>query len=239
MNKFEIEKLIERLQKHYSDAILKDSYNKHTMPLDCEFAADALKQLIAERDAAVNNLMALHIERNDLLACLRDATEKYGKCDGCKHFGESGCTHSEAATCGSGGKNFWEWRGIDPSALSDLPLPADAEPVAERNEPLPCSDPMPAETREDILRRAAECVGGQRAQDYGKPENNFALIAKLWSAYRGIEFDAVDVAMMMALLKIARISGGNGTPDCFVDLAGYAACGGEIYAKGGAPIERR
>lgn len=149
MNKFEIENLIARLRKHYADAILEDKYNRSTMPLDCEFAADALKEFIED--------------------------------------------HTD----------------------------------------------MPAETREDILRRAAECVGGQRAQDYGKPENNFALIAQLWSAYRGIEFDAVDVAMMMALLKIARISGGNGTPDCFVDLAGYAACGGEIYAKGGAPIERR
>ena len=33
--------------------------------------------------------------------------------------------------------------------------------------------------------------------------------------------------MMMALLKIARIASGN-NPDSFVDLAGYAACGGEI-----------
>ena len=34
-------------------------------------------------------------------------------------------------------------------------------------------------------------------------------------------------AMMMALLKIARIAGGSGTRDSFIDLAGYAACGGE------------
>ena len=38
----------------------------------------------------------------------------------------------------------------------------------------------------------------------------------------------MDVAMMMALLKIARIQSGTGTDDSFVDLAGYAACGGEI-----------
>lgn len=238
MKKSEIEKLIERLHKHYADALMRDEYNKHTMPLDCEFAADALKELLADRDAAVNDLRVLHVERDDLLACLRDVTDKNGKCDGCKHIG-SWCKEYPCTECMNGDINFWEWRGIDSAALSAVPLPADAEPVAERNEPLPCSDPMPAETRDDILRRAAECVSGQRAQDYGKPENNFALIAKLWSAYRGIEFDAVDVAMMMALLKIARISGGNGTPDCFVDLAGYAACGGEIYAKGGAPIERR
>ena len=36
-----------------------------------------------------------------------------------------------------------------------------------------------------------------------------------------------DVAMM-ALLKIARVQTGSGTADCFVDLAGYAACGGRL-----------
>lgn len=42
-----------------------------------------------------------------------------------------------------------------------------------------------------------------------------------------VYIDATDVAMMMALLKIARIAGGSGTRDSFIDLAGYAACGGE------------
>jgi len=39
------------------------------------------------------------------------------------------------------------------------------------------------------------------------------------------------VAMMMALLKIARIRTGTATEDSFVDLAGYAACGAEIASK--------
>lgn len=83
-------------------------------------------------------------------------------------------------------------------------------------------------TRNDILDKAKECVSGHRQEDYGTPENNFMLIAELWTAYKGVEFTAIDVAMMMALLKIARISSGHGTKDSFVDLAGYAACGGEI-----------
>lgn len=37
--------------------------------------------------------------------------------------------------------------------------------------------------------------------------------------------------MMMALLKVARIRSGTGTEDSFVDLAGYAACGGEIATE--------
>ena len=47
-------------------------------------------------------------------------------------------------------------------------------------------------------------------------------------------FDAinpVDVAAMLALLKIARIASGHAKEDNWIDLAGYAACGGEIEAK--------
>lgn len=83
--------------------------------------------------------------------------------------------------------------------------------------------------RPNILDKAKECVCGKREQDYGSPENNFHLIANLWNAYLKVDYiSEVDVAMMMALLKIARIRSGNYTIDSFIDLAGYAACGGEI-----------
>ena len=86
--------------------------------------------------------------------------------------------------------------------------------------------------RADILEAAKKCVCGQRVQDYGKPENNFRRIADLWNAYMGggCCFTPKDVAVMMALLKVARIKSGTGTEDCFVDLAGYAACAGELDA---------
>lgn len=83
-------------------------------------------------------------------------------------------------------------------------------------------------TRKEILDKAAECVCGHREQDYGRLEDNFQIIADLWTAYKDCGFTSEDVAMMMALLKIARIKTGHGTADCYVDLAGYAACGGEI-----------
>lgn len=86
-------------------------------------------------------------------------------------------------------------------------------------------------TKSEILQKAEQCVCGQREQDYGSPENNFQVIADLWSAYKDVDFTATDVAMMMALLKIARIRSGTATEDSFVDLAGYAACGGEIAAN--------
>lgn len=87
-------------------------------------------------------------------------------------------------------------------------------------------------TRENILEKAKEQITGKRITDYGKPEDNFGIIAKLWSDYIGIDISSLDVAMMMSLLKIARIKTGfGGTDDCFIDLAGYAACGGEIAGK--------
>lgn len=82
-----------------------------------------------------------------------------------------------------------------------------------------------------ILEEAMNCVCGNREQDYGTPEDNFGTIADLWSVYLDADIDAIDVAIMMALLKIARIRNGGGTIDSFIDLAGYAACGGELLDK--------
>ena len=84
--------------------------------------------------------------------------------------------------------------------------------------------------RREILNAAEKCVCGDREQDYGSPENNFARIAGFWSAYLGADISAKDVAAMLALLKIARIASGHAKEDNWVDLAGYAACGGEIEA---------
>ena len=91
--------------------------------------------------------------------------------------------------------------------------------------------------RSEILEAARCCVCGEREQDYGTPENNFRTIGLFWSIYLGAahpEFNlpitAKDVGAMMALLKVARIATGSSL-DSFVDLAGYAACAGEIAAS--------
>lgn len=98
--------------------------------------------------------------------------------------------------------------------------------------------------RAEILEAARVCVCGEREQDYGTPENNFETIGLLWGVYlraahpelakvmavnhiTAKDVAAKDVAAMMGLLKVARIATGN-KADSFVDLAGYAACAGEI-----------
>ena len=92
--------------------------------------------------------------------------------------------------------------------------------------------------RTEILDTAARCVCGDREQDYGSPENSFNRIADMWNAYLAdtlmAQIDAKDVAAMLALLKIARIASGHAKADNWVDLAGYAACGGEIETEGRA-----
>lgn len=86
--------------------------------------------------------------------------------------------------------------------------------------------------RTEILEAAARCVCGDREQDYGSPEDSFNAIAALWNAYLGeCYLGAKDVAAMLALLKIARIASGHAKEDNWVDLAGYAACGGEIETE--------
>lgn len=85
--------------------------------------------------------------------------------------------------------------------------------------------------RAEILEAARVCVCGERERDYGTPENNFETIGQLWTAYMGTLFTSKDVAMLMALLKVARIKAGD-KADSFVDLAGYAACAGEIATGG-------
>ena len=82
--------------------------------------------------------------------------------------------------------------------------------------------------RKEILDTAAQCVTTDREEQYGSPEDNFALIGAYWTIYTGRQITAHDVGVMMSLLKIARIQSGQAKADNYVDLAGYAACAGEI-----------
>lgn len=93
-------------------------------------------------------------------------------------------------------------------------------------------------TRSELLDEAKSIVCGDREQDYGSPENSFHRIAEFWGTYLNQQITPVDVAAMMALLKLARVADGHGKTDNWVDLAGYAACGAEIES-GGAHEEKR
>lgn len=85
-------------------------------------------------------------------------------------------------------------------------------------------------TRKECLDAAAKAVLTDRAREYGHPEDCFGLIAALWSRYTERDISSADVAVMMILLKIARIEGNPRHADSWVDIAGYAACGAECAA---------
>ena len=148
------------------------------------------------------------MNREEILRALEICTDDGGcECETCPLAVVPGCMN----------KLIREARKL---ILSLLEKPA----VDARQEPEPW-------TRQRVLREAEKCVCGHREQDYGTPEDNFGRIAEFWTTYMGVEFGTVDVAIMMALLKIARISENLQHMDSWVDGCGYLACGGEIAGK--------
>jgi hypothetical protein len=88
-----------------------------------------------------------------------------------------------------------------------------------------------AYSRSDILDMASECITKDRAATHGDMEENFSTIAAYWSIHLGVEVSAVDCAIMCGQIKLARLKSNAGHADNWVDLVGYAACGGELAAE--------
>lgn len=95
-------------------------------------------------------------------------------------------------------------------------------------------------TRAEILDAAKRIVTGDREKQYGKPEDNFAVIARFWEVYLSercvsggaeVTLNPDDVAMLMALMKVARIMTGTFKGDSYIDACGYLACAAEIAGR--------
>jgi len=87
--------------------------------------------------------------------------------------------------------------------------------------------PLPV-SRADILDTAKQYVTQDRQNTHGKPEDSFSRIADYWSVYLQREITSKDVAIMMTMLKIARLDKNPSNADNWIDACGYLACGGEI-----------
>ena len=83
-------------------------------------------------------------------------------------------------------------------------------------------------TAAKILADAANLIDGDRDKQHGNRVECHTQIARLWTAFLGVKVDAVDVACLMVLLKIARTQTGSPNRDCWVDAAGYTALAGEL-----------
>lgn len=134
-------------------------------------------------------------------------------CIGCKYEYEDGKCRLNSRPC------FWKIDGI-----------ADATEATEVTESVKTP-------REVILDAAKLIVTGERGKQYGRPEDNFGIIAKLWEVYltdrcvdggSEVTLNPEDVAIMMSFLKIARIMSGDYVRDSFIDACGYLALAGEM-----------
>ena len=83
----------------------------------------------------------------------------------------------------------------------------------------------------NVLEEAQDIIYGDREKTYGKPSKNLDCIADLWNTYLTDRFDEglsrpltnKDVAVMMVLLKTARLANDINHRDSLVDICGYAA----------------
>ena len=157
----------------------------------------------------------------DAVRTLREMCAEQTDCDHCP-FGRDNGTCKITGIPQSWDSDFGDDQSVDTNKNVDTPTDT---PTATDT---PTDTPT---TRAEILDAAKKIVTGDREKQYGKPEDNFAVIAEFWTTYIGNPISSEDVAIMMALLKIARIRSGNYKADSFIDGVGYLSLGGEISAR--------
>lgn len=82
--------------------------------------------------------------------------------------------------------------------------------------------------RGEILDAARQAVTVDRQAVHGRPEDTFGDLAVIWSARLGVTLTPEQVCIMMIDLKTCRAWNNPLHADHWVDMAGYAACGGEL-----------
>ena len=83
---------------------------------------------------------------------------------------------------------------------------------------------------QSLLDEAKKLIGGNRQEDYGDKLKNHQNIANFWSIFLEKQITAHDVAICMALVKVARLMNQH-KKDSYIDMAAYAAIAGEIEAR--------
>jgi len=82
--------------------------------------------------------------------------------------------------------------------------------------------------RKDILDAATALTYGDRNDQHGHPYVNHDNIARIWSVILGYKIEPFQVALCMAGLKLARLSGNPDNMDSYIDGAAYLAIAGEL-----------
>jgi len=81
----------------------------------------------------------------------------------------------------------------------------------------------------DFLTEARAIIQ-DRGLDYGHPSDNMQRTARLWSAYLEMPIEDYQVAMCLALVKVARTMEG-GKVDNFIDGSAYFAISGQLRTE--------
>ncbi len=81
----------------------------------------------------------------------------------------------------------------------------------------------------DYLNEARAIIQ-DRGMDYGHPTGNMSRTARLWSAYLEMPIEDYQVAMCLALVKVAR-SMESGKVDNYIDGAAYFAISGQLRTE--------
>lgn len=76
----------------------------------------------------------------------------------------------------------------------------------------------------------AKAIIQDRGMDYGHPTDNMSRTASLWAAYLEVPIEPYQVAMCLALVKVAR-SMETGKVDNYIDGAAYFAISGSLRTE--------
>ena len=121
----------------------------------------------------------------------------------------------------------WAVKVVYAKHLETLPRVTFTDDL-EKNEP----------TRTGILREAESLINGDRQDQYGPPSQSFSRIAAVMTQFlgdklrEGVTLEPHDVALFYIAGKGCRAGVSPDRRDTWVDLAGFAALGGEV-APGG------
>jgi hypothetical protein len=81
----------------------------------------------------------------------------------------------------------------------------------------------------DYLNEAKATIQ-DRGMDYGHPSDNLQRTALLWSAYLEVPVTDYQVAICMALVKIAR-SMETAKTDTYVDMVAYTSLAAQLHTE--------
>ncbi len=85
-------------------------------------------------------------------------------------------------------------------------------------------------TARDLLNDAADTIA-ERGLTHGHYDLTMLRTAKLWSDFLEREIDPMDVAICMALVKLARTMESKSNHDNFSDAIGYWAIAGSLAVR--------